>query len=283
MNNKIMIVIHSYKNKKLLEYVNYILNSAKNKSSIKIKLYDQVNVSRVESFKNIENLEYNHVRWDDYRGPNHYRGRALQEASKFVLFLSDHIWLSEGWDVSLVDTVSENSVISMSGKEDISWDSFFINVDRESSDIVTKSFFVNVDMLFMPQRFARLVTESSQFKVSGLSEAVSVKLFKNGIDIVSMPTGFFEVSRHLTDTDYCPYSKTHNYSKLYDTLLSEPGKLFCNSLGIDTSKIKRYPYEINDPEYFDATSSLDEMPSGSKFNSIHQRIVLKQKNKQYFQ
>jgi len=277
MNNKIMIVIHSYKNKKLLEYVDKILNSAKNKSSIKIKLYDQINVSRRESFKNIKNLEYTHVRWDDYRGPNHYRARALQETSKFVLFLSDHIDLTSHWDEKLIDAMSDNSVISMSGKEHISWDSFFITVDRESSSTMTKSFFVNMDMLFMPQHLAYIILQLQQFKVSGLSEAVSVKLFSKGVDVFSMPTDFLTDSKHSTDIDYYPYSKTHNYSKLYNVLLSEPGKLFCNAVGIDTSKIKRYPYEINNPEYSDARSLLDEMPSGSKFNSIHQKITFIQK------
>lgn len=274
-----MIIIHSYKNKKLLEYVDEVLNSAKNKSLIRIKLYDQVNVSRKESFENIGNLEYTHVRWDDYRGPNHYRAMALRTPSKFVLFLSDHITLTNHWDEKLVDAVSDNAVISMSGKEQISWDSFFITVDRENSNTITKSFFVNVDMLFMPQRLAYILLELNQFKVSGLSEAVSVKLFSRGIDVFSMPTNFLTVAKHSTDIDYYPYSKTHNYSKLYDILLSEPGKSFCNSLGMDTSKIKKYPYEINNPEYFDARSLLDEMPSGSKFNSIHQKITFIQKNK----
>jgi hypothetical protein len=138
-------------------------------------------------------------------------------------------------------------------------------------------------MLFMSQQLAYIVSEFKDFKVLGLSEAVSVKLFDKGIDVFSMPTDFLTVAKHSTDIDYYPYSKTHNYSKLYDVFLSEPGKLFCNSLGIDTSKIKRYPYEINNPDYFDARSLLDEMPSGSKFNSIHQKVTFKQKNKQYFE
>jgi hypothetical protein len=277
---RIKVIIHSYKNKNLQSYVNELIQNSSKNNLIEISLYDQTNISRNKDFSEIDSVKYTHIKWYDHRGPNHYRLRGLAGSYDSILFLSDSVILGADWDSDLLEAAAGADVVSMFGKEVITHDNFFIDVKRSPSENITRSIFVNPDMLFLSKDLAILMEKTQHLKVLGVSEELSVRLYEQGATIASMPYSFAQ-SIHTDSFEYRPYSRTHNYSRIYSTLLSDSGQNFCKDAGIRVFNMKKYPYEINDVLYFDPISSLDESPSGSKFHSIKQKIMFSEMNKQY--
>lgn len=279
--NEIVVFLYSYRNKNLYEYVVDLIEKSENRQTIKIKIYDQTNSMRNTQFAGMHNVEYNFIRWEDYYGPNYFRIKSLLERSDYFLSLSDNVVLEQGWDRELINLCSENTIISMSGKETISYDSFFINAKRDYSEEVSVVKIADSDMIFMPAHLGFIFKDCDVFKVLGLSEAISIKLNNLKVKILSLPSNRATKIDLKNPIEYFPYSKTHNYSKLYDLLNSESGKEFCTEIGISLQKFKKYPYEMNDVEYHDPVSSLDQKPGGEKFHSDYRAITFKQRGKVY--
>jgi hypothetical protein len=279
--NEIVVFLYSYKNKNLYEYVTDLIQKAENKTTIKIKIYDQNNSMRNSQFNGMHKVEYNFIRWEDYCGPNHYRILSLLDKSDYFLSLSDNVVLKESWDKDLIALASNNKVVSMFGKEKISHDTFFINVEREYSEEISLSNMVDTDLLFMPSHLGFIFKECDMFKVLGLNEAISIKLNNLKIEILSLPSSTVTKTKEKSPIEYIPYSKTHNYSKFYDLLGQESSKAFCTKIGVSVQNMKRYPYEMNDVLYSSPISSLDQKPGGEKFHSDYRTITFKQKGKKY--
>lgn len=274
MSNHIEIFMYSYKNKNLLTIVKNLYETS-TYDNFSITLVDQNNVNRKSDFFNFEGMSYKFVKWDMQKSPCKYKADFIRQAQdNFVLIVSDDVFFSPGWDKILVDFVSQNNVV-VSGNAVASIyqkDLFFIDNSPVFKENFALSQYIDRQLIFAQSELIRSVTYPGQLKYNGEQEVYSIHLLAHEIDIYSGPEKLYkDMGIRTIENLYLPFSKDHNYGRVYQKLNHAVSSKFVSYHKIDVSSIKPLPDYNNDVEY-----SQDDLKfastSGSKFIDVPNKI-----------
>ena len=280
-NQQIDVMIYSFKNKKLKDNVISIINNSK-LNNFEISIIDQNPVNRESIFNEFKSVRsYLNVFWDSIKSPTVYKNMHICDSeSEYVLLISGDVELKDGWDVKLIELLGDqNIIISGQGIPELSQkDLYFLTETRAESSELSLTNFIDNNFIFGRKDILMNIEYPKNIKYFGENEIVSCSFYCSGIDIYSLPTGFYNdlKIRHL-ETYYTVMSLEHNYNFAVDILNGETNKytrqfptkrnismfLKFHNLKLDT--LKRLPFQKNDVEYD---------PDGIKFlRSTPQRFV----------
>ena len=280
-NQKIHILIYSFKHKKLKNNVLSIINNSK-LNNFKISIVDQNPTNRESVFSEFPQVDsYVNVSWDSIKSPTVYKNMHIHDSdAEYLLLISGDVELKSGWDQNLIDLLGVQD-IAISGQGNLllqQKDLFFLEQQRTSSLELSLTNFIDNNFIFARRETLMNIEYPKDIKYFGENEIVSCSLYSCGTDIYSLPTDFYTdlKIRHL-ENYYTTMSLEHNYNLAVDILNGEsngytrqfPTKrnismfLKFHDLKLDT--LKKLPFQKNDVEYD---------PDGIKFlRSTPQRFV----------
>lgn len=280
-SQKIDILVYSFKNKKLKDNVLSIINNSK-LNNFNISIIDQNPVNRENTFKHFDSVSnYKNLPWDSIKSPTTYKNIHIHDSNaKYVLLISGDVELKANWDKDLIDLVGEQSIV-LSGQGRLRLeqkDLFFLKQNRSTSTELSLTNFIDNNFIFATKETLMNIEYPKDIKYFGENEIVSCSLYSCGIDIYSLPTGFYnDLNIRHFENYYTTMSLEHNYNFAVDILNGETNKytrqfptkrnismfLKFHNLKLDT--LKRLPFQKNDVEYD---------PDGIKFlRSTPQRFV----------
>lgn len=280
MKNDIDIIIYSYKGK----YVKDILQKL-NEYSSAVTLIDQHPLDRKKSFEQ-SIKKYLHVFWDHQKSPCKYKSIQIKAStSKYIMFLSDNIFLEKNVIDSFIDFIDKNNcIISGFGINKIeNKDLFSIKQKRENSLDYTLTNFINRDFIIGKTEHFQQIEYPDFLKYNGEEELLSLLFYNNKIDIYSAPNSFgISVGKRSIEDIYCPFSIEHKYNEVIKIFKEGTYKNYKFSKetlnnfntfhNFNFSNLKTLPY-INDDVLYDpnelAFLSIDGRKFVEKTRAIH--------------
>jgi hypothetical protein len=257
----IEVVIHSFKNKKLKDIIDNIISTSN--TDISIRIIDQNPVNRSSVYNSYPQVTYRYVSWDSIHPTTAYRCEAVTETrAKYLLLMSDDIVLSNGWDSYLLNVVQDR-VISGCGTASVYHkDKFFLGVRRGTSPSMSLTNYVDKNFIFGATMTLRRINYPEQVKYFGEEELLSIALYLSGVDVYSLPTGFYsDLNNRTFENMYTTMSLEHRYDLVVDAIKTEDHlsylsknivrskKDFIELHGIDKDKINKLPFQKNDVSY----------------------------------
>lgn len=262
----INVFIYSYKIKGLFENLISIINNESKINQINYHVFDQNATDRRLSFEKLPNVFYRHISWDDTHGIPYYRKHVIFETnSNYFLEISPNISLPKGWDDTLINVLPDRSVISGKSIKTISIDNGQLSFIDKFTNNHAESNFIDTNLIFLKQQDSILLNQLQQLKHYGQDLYASILFLSRGIKIFSMQSNFYTIETFNNDLLYYPYSKTHGYNKMIDSIKLIDTKFFESFHGINLSEIKKLPYQIDDVLYYNPTTSLDN-PNMPRFH-----------------
>lgn len=278
MSNSPLIQIHiySYKNKNLANVVKSIQENTIN--SYSISLVEQHPLTHADYYKDISNLSYEHVFWDHQYSPAKYRAIFIAEGlAEYQLMLSDDVILSSGWDEKLINFIDDRDiVVSGSGAPSVKIsDKYFLKNSPTTSADFSLSQFIDRNFIFAKRSILMRGEYPMDIKYLGEGEVYTLRLFCQGIDIYSTPTGTYEdLGVRTLENLYAPFSIEHNYNSFIDMLKGDdptvghrsPRKVaeFLDFHNIDRDGIIKIPYQ-NDDVLYDPNKLKIQNVGGERF------------------
>lgn len=262
--NSIDVFIYSYKNKRIKEIVDSILNNSNKNNKIKIWLIDQNPIDRKNIFKEYSSVNYTHIFWDWQISPCKYKYDAIKFSnSNYMMLVGDSVLFNKGWDDLFIDFVQKNDcVISGNKKINIKRKNlFFIEKQLENTDNFVLSNFINRDFIFSKKEIFKKINYPYYLKYNGEEELVSIDLYTNNIDTYAAPTDCCMNIDSIFENYYIPFSVNHNYNELINILHFNKNKYisFSNRLksikdfstfhNFDFTSLKQLPFLTNDVDY----------------------------------
>lgn len=280
MMNDISVVIYSYKGKSLKNVVDNVLETSSGKNNIKVIVFDQHPLDRIESF-NIPGCSYFHIFWDFISSPCYHKNTFIKtNLSKYSLILGDTVMTPKNWDEDLINFVDQNNcIISGSGKTILGPENlFFLKKEKSYMDKFSITQYIDRDFIFGKTSILSNIKYPTYLKYHGEEEALSVKIFTSGTDIYSTPSDYYgKISDSLIGQIYVPFSLTHNYNQAIK-LLKTGLNSFENINGLKRSvkdfnifhdnvfqSLNSLPFHTNDVEYD---------PQALSFNKVDARRFL---------
>lgn len=270
MSSRILVHIYSYKDSELINSVDKLLENASGSNSVDIYVDDQNNLTRYEKFLKHKNVFYNPVWWDDLLSPLSYRASCVEakkrEGYDYFFFITRSTVLDKEWDKTLIESLPEFGVFSGQGIVECRVDNnFYIRKNRSESKEITDTGMIDQSFIF--GRFSDLQKIEIPYKLKyfGIEEYISMAFLNNGINIYSLPTGYyFQYPDNLIEKDYVPFSLNHNYNAVIDMIKGSRESIlkyespvkFINKHKIAVDSLYRLPFDFNDIEY-DRFSELD--------------------------
>ena len=257
----IKVFIYSYKNKNLLDQIKDLISKESSMFDVSYYVFDQNNVDRDFNFKDIPNVIYKFIHWDDYKSMAYYRNTCIlnEKRTDYFLEINPNISIMNSWDLYLSSVLKENGVVSGKGIPKLSIDRHRILTDTEESQSVQLTNFVDINFLFLRSKEAMVLTKLNMLKDLGQDLLASCLLLSAGYRIYSLPSkAYSQIEQENKDT-YVPYSKIHGYNKMLKYIVSKNNKAFEDFHGIQLSKLTKLPYEIDDVEYLTFKISLEEL------------------------
>lgn len=258
MSESITAIVYSYKNKNLPRVISDLV--ANTESDISIYVYDQHQIDRSKLFEH-DCVIYNHVFWDYQISPIQYKSEIMGGSkAEYFLIMSDEIITSKGWDIKLINFLkNKKAVISGTGKTKlVHKDKYFIGYNKEVSSDFELTQFSDKNFIFGKRDHLNSFMYPEHLKFYGEDEYFSISFWRAGIDIYSVPSGFYTMLNENTIlTKYVPFSKEHNYDKAIDLMLDlyDSGKFYRTSQqwldfhNLDRNSINKLPYQNNDVLY----------------------------------
>ncbi len=254
-NSTIDILLYSYKGKHLKEVVDSILDNTESK--VFITLIDQSPILKDEIFGNIQNMNYRHARWDAIQSPCEYRQREIESSrSNYFLIISDDIVLSKGWDRELISFVDQNdSIVSGDYLPSISHkDLFSLKKSKQPCHGMCLTNYIDRNFIFGKTSTFKKIKYPGFLKYNGEEEMTSLLFFMAGVQIFSARPGLYkDLGLRPIENLYVPFSLDHNYNKFIEYIAAnqdnEKLREFFMFHNLDISRIKRLPFDTNDPEY----------------------------------
>lgn len=268
----INVQVYSYKGKQLKSVIDSLRDNASGVNSIDIHIYDQHGLRRHDVFGN--GVDYRHIFWDLQDSPCKYRANAISSSvSDYLMFVSDRVLVKKNWDLDLINSVNnKNIIISGKGKTVLDYKNmFFITKTEEITEEKTVNNFISRDLIFGSSRLFKNYPYPSYLKYHGEEEVYSAMLFCGGVDVVSMPSHFYDiVSDPTLETLYSPFSIQHKYNQA--VLLLKNGfndfvdlrnkersvSDFASFHSIGFDYLKPLPFEIDDVSY-DPQTKYDKL------------------------
>jgi hypothetical protein len=280
MKNNIDIIIYSYKGK----YTKDIIQKLDEYSNC-VTLIDQHPIDRKQMFDQVIK-KYLHVFWDHQNSPCKYKSTQIKQSeSKYLMLLSDNIFLEKNVIDSLIDFVEKNNcIVSGFGKNKISnKDLFSIKQNRENSLDYHLTNFINRDFIIGKVEYFKDIQYPEFIKYNGEEELLSLLFYKNNINIYSAPTNFgVRVGERSIEEIYCPFSIDHKYNEVVKifkggtyknyNFSKEILENFSNFHNFSFSNLKELPYS-NDDVLYDPNEleflSVDGRKFVEKIRAIH--------------
>lgn len=257
----VKVFIYSYKNKNLLEQVKEIVSKQSGLLDVRYYLFDQNNVNRDFYFKDIKNLNYNFVHWDDYKSKPYYRNVTIlnEDITDYFFDIDSNISLMESWDVYLSSVLKDNSVVSGKGIPKLILDRHLVKVEWAESKEISKTNYIDIDFIFLKLKDAMSLTVLNMVKGIGQDLLASTTLVSKGYSIESLAsTSYFTRIQENFDT-YVPYSTIHGYNDMLKIVKGRDNKAFEDFHGIKLLDLTLMPYEINDVRYLHFKLSLENL------------------------
>lgn len=252
----INVFLYSYKNKELKNQVLSLVNNTA--SDIFITVYDQNVLNRSDQFKEIKNIFYEHVIWDDQKGTGYFQEKFINGiADGHILLLSDDVTLPKDWDLESLNFIKERPLVlsGMGGKNIVYKDLFSFTCLDTSSESFTLTNWIDRSFIFGARNLFNGIISPYSLKYYGQEELYGLELFKNNIEIYSFPSWFYLDNKNKKiENTYAPFSLEHNYNgmikKLFETSEADSHKtlefLKFHSL---SKKLVELPYQTNDVSY----------------------------------
>jgi hypothetical protein len=270
MNNKILVHVYSYKDSELVNSIDELLENLSGENTVDIYIDDQNNLTRYEKFLKHKNVFYNPVWWDDLLSPLSYRASCVeakkQAGYEYFLFITRSTKLNKNWDKDLISSLPENAVFSGQGSIKCTIENnFYIKKNRDESNTILNTGMIDQSFIFGRFNDLHKIVIPYALKYFGIDEYLSMAFLNNGIDIHSLPSGYyFQQPDNLIVKDYIPFSLNHNYNAVIDMLKGITSSIlkyedpdnFLNKSSINVDNLHRLPFDFNDVEY-DRFSELD--------------------------
>lgn len=251
LSKKIKVFVQSYKNKKLFDFCDSVLDKANNEISLYI--YDKVNAGRFTRYskrRDVSNVTYYHINWENRHHRAHFRNRLLYGDFDYFLSISDNVVLTNGWDDKCIEAIDNDTVLSGAGIPKLSINKFFIEDVRENSTQPTISYWIDKDFIFLPRNLTPLIHHS--YDVVDYIEApiLTLLLNKNNIKIKSLASDVY-TKNMKPNTEYDPCSKYHGHNSFVDKLNNGEfdTKTFNSFHNIRIENMKKLPFETDDVTY----------------------------------
>lgn len=246
------MVLYSYKNKNLQEVIDNIYKTSEMKN-FSLKVIDQSNIRKHFTFKDYENLEYEHVYWDSIESLCMRKAKEIEESeSQFTALISDDVWFNQGWDTKLAMFFKDRDV-AVSGRTiaKVSYkDTYTIINNPEPSDDFSISQYVDRNFIFARTELLKNVSYPSKLKYYGEEEMLSINLMDSEIDIYSAPGDLYvDLGTRSIENLYTTFSKYHNFNNVYKVIASGKADNFLKYHNLDKDYYQPAPDLINDVEY----------------------------------
>lgn len=213
--SEIDVFIYSYKGRIVKDVIRSLINNSSNNNKVNIILIDQNPIDRNAQFFEEFGINYRYIFWDFQKSPIEYKRKALiHSRADFCMSLSDNVLMNKNWDEELISLCKNDVVVSGSGKKNfVTKNSFFVNIQTEHSDIVTKSYIIDREFIFATSQTFKKFNFPVYLKYNGEQEIMSLDAFVNGIDVISAPSSLSSViGINTLDELYVPFSLNHNYN-----------------------------------------------------------------------
>jgi len=259
----IAIIIISYKDKNLFDFVSKL--KSKTISNHSIEVFEQHPIDHAKEFENISDCSYDYKIWDDIAGPTIKRtekiSNRMYNATHLCILTPDSI-LTKGWDVELLNMIDNKKIIiSGNGKISVSnKDLFSLKYNYLNFNEMTKSQFANKNFIFGKSEAFHDIRMPDFLKYAGEDEYWTLSLMSQGYDIYSAPSYVYTDSYYRSiENTYHTFSAEHNYNIVVDLMHKkdlEKYKISENAVdeffafhNISADSIKRLPYINNDVNY----------------------------------
>ncbi len=262
-NNHIAIIVASYKDKNLFDFVKALTENTVTEHSIEV--YEQHPVDHSKEFSSIDRCAYDHEIWDDIAGLPIKKAdkiaRRLDNTTHICILSPDSI-VSYGWDLELLSLIDgKDVVISGNGKAVVkNKDLFSLSLsylpfsESVKTQFVTKNFIFARSGAFCDMRLPDFL------KYSGEDEYWTLQFMSRGFDIYSTTESVYRDTGYRSiENTYHTFSAEHNYNIVVDILNKigiEEHNISSKAIddfflfhGIEQGSINKLPYQTNDVEY----------------------------------
>lgn len=255
------IFIYSFQNNDLINQVKDIIEKSSPDNKLMISVVDQNSINHSKHFnissKNIY-INYKHVAWDSIKSPISYKKDFIDSTNtEYILICSDHITLSKQWDLDVINYLSNNKNIIISGNEtkNLIIENGMINKKYDCGNTnYTKSNYIDRDFIFGKKEDICIIDLDTSLKYYGEEEMMFLSCFENNIDVFTSPSSlYFNKNIALSSYDYVPFSLMHNYNKI---ILKIKNSKLTNHILNTLSEIK---FENNDVNYDPLKSPFNEV------------------------
>jgi hypothetical protein len=264
------VCIYGYKSKSLIDVASNAIKKQSGNNDIKFYLVDQHQLNRENK---IDNVDYDHIFWDNIKNPNEYKNKILVSSREdYFIQMGDGVYLNTNWDENLLSLHKNIPTSIISGNSLISLfiDNYKIKNNKEYSSQLALTNFINRNFIFSKTTVLRKIMFSKLLKYNGEEEEFSCKAFNNNIEIYCLPTEFYlDETKDLNYSSYVPFSLNHGYRYMVK-LLKENTK-FVEFHNIDINKLKDIPFSTDDVIY-DLNKSLYNKVQGEKFYDTFREI-----------
>jgi hypothetical protein len=264
MMNNIDVLIYSYKAKNIKDTLNSLFKNVSNNSIINVLLIDQNPIDREKSLKELFNLQYHHIFWDNISGPCFHKSKLIKSAkSDYLMILGESTTLCKNWDLKFIEFIkNKNIILSGNKKTKISNKNiFYIKKEYENSTNFELTNFIDRDFIFGKTDLIKSIEYPYYLKFNGEEELLSLQFFINKIDIFSVPKDqlSYEKNQPILNT-YVPFSLNHNYNEVINLFKYNKNNYFDlkNNIDIlnfnnfhnfDFSSLEPLPFSTNDVSY----------------------------------
>lgn len=255
------IFVHfwGYKSKNLPEAVNSLVQNQSGNNKVIVSVYDKTNIDRKEKF--VSNF-YNHVSWDTLESQYHYLDLSLRTSNTdFFMYVDGAIKFEKDWDVELVMSSCDRDVV-ISGNTDIHFTDeykFYPSYERTSISCAKVVNWVSQDFIFMNSLMFKNFPSLSSLKYRGIEDVYSLYAAHKSIPVQCIPTSWCSrIDSSIFDSDYVPFSISHNYSQIIDIYNGkkniffddlECAKVLSSLINYDLDKLSNTPFSVNDISY----------------------------------
>lgn len=258
------IVVASYKDKNLFDFVNNLDKNTVSEHSIEV--FEQHPVDHYKDFWDIPKCSYDHEIWDDIAGLTVRKIEKIKsrlDSATHICVLSPDSVLSYGWDQELIEFLDSKDNVVVSGAGSISVthkDLFSLDAKYTPSQHFTKTNFINKNFIFARAEAFGEILMPDFLKYAGEDEYWTLAFMSNGLDIFSCPDHIcIDTMYRSIENTYHTFSSEHNYNIVVDILnkidnekyrISDDAiDRFATFHNIDPAKIRRLPYQTNDVLY----------------------------------
>ena len=261
--NHLVIIVTSYKDKNLFEFVKELDKNTYTEHSIEV--FEQHPIDHSKEFASIKSCAYDHKIWDDIAGMPIRKSEKIRnrlENSTHICVMTPDAEVTPGWDTKLIDILGEkNIVLSGNGKATVSQkDIFSLKAEYFSVEESVKNQFIDKTLMFSRSSAFKDIRPPDFLKYLGEDEYWALAFMSAGYDIYSIPKGVYkDLGYRSIENTYHTFSAEHNYNivvgllrgiNLDDYKISRDAvNDFLSFHSINPENLKYLPYQTNDVSY----------------------------------